>query len=78
VTEAEIRNALRAELDGHVEPRLLSPAKAGRALGISESAVYRLIREDQLRSFKVGRRRLIPTVALDEYVAAQCAQQGVA
>ena len=42
--------------------------EAAEALRLSRSAIYELIRSGQLRSVKVGRRRLIPVDALRECV----------
>ena len=44
--------------------------EAATALRISRSHIYELIRSDQLRTITVGRRRLIPVTALDEYVTS--------
>jgi len=44
--------------------------EAAEALRLSRSAVYELIRSGQLRSVKMGRRRLVPVEALAEYVDA--------
>ena len=38
------------------------------ALGLSRQAVYDEITRGRLRSFKLGRRRLIPATALTEWV----------
>lgn len=43
-------------------------AEAAEALRISRTAVYELIRSGQLRTVKVGRRRLVPVGALAEFV----------
>jgi excisionase family DNA binding protein len=44
--------------------------EAARALRLSRSVIYELIRSGQLRSVKQGTRRLIPVSALNEYVAS--------
>lgn len=43
-----------------VEPLAHSPDRAAQRLGISTRAVYALIATGELRSFKDGKRRLIP------------------
>lgn len=43
--------------------------EAADALRLSRSAIYELIRSGRLRSVKSGRRRLVPVVALADYVA---------
>ena len=49
---------------------LLSVDEASRALRLSRSMLYELIRSGRLRTVKQGRRRLVPVVALTEYVDA--------
>lgn len=49
---------------------LLSVDEASRALRLSRSMIYELIRSGRLRTVKQGRRRLVPVVALTEYVDA--------
>lgn len=44
-------------------------SEAAEALRISRSVVYELIRSGQLRTVKVGRRRLVPVDAVTEYAA---------
>jgi excisionase family DNA binding protein len=45
--------------------------EAGRRLGLSEREVQRQVLKGTLRSVKVGRVRLIPLSALDEFLATQ-------
>ncbi len=52
-------------------PELLSVEQAARHLGIGRTALYQELTDGSLRSFKVGRRRLIPASAIDAYVAAR-------
>ncbi len=59
-----------------VEPRLVSVEAAQSALSLGRSAIYQLIAKDELRSVKVGTRRLIPVQALDEFVARLEAEAG--
>jgi excisionase family DNA binding protein len=50
-------------------PRLLlSVPEAARALGITRSSLYVLIDRQELTSVSIGRRRLFPARALQEYV----------
>lgn len=69
MTDDELRAVIRSELAEHVPPRLLRRGAAARALGVSERTVDTLIRSGDLRSVKIGKRRLIPVQALDEFVA---------
>jgi excisionase family DNA binding protein len=48
--------------------RLLSVDEAAGALSIGRSLVYDLIGAGRLRSVKVGRRRLIPSGAIADYI----------
>lgn len=48
---------------------LLSIPEACEVLGLGRSTVCELIRSGELRSVKVGRRRLVPMAGADEYVA---------
>jgi excisionase family DNA binding protein len=68
---AEIRLIVREELAGMSSPqpavRLLSVEEAAEALGIGRTAAYEAIRRGQVRSVKLGRRRLIANDALIEF-----------
>ena len=45
----------------------LSPAEAAGQLGICKNHVYKYLDSGELRSFKLGQRRLINREALDEF-----------
>ncbi|MCO6000141.1 helix-turn-helix domain-containing protein [Actinoallomurus rhizosphaericola] len=45
-----------------------SPSTRRPIASISCWTVYNLIRSNQLRSVKIGRRRLVPAAALTEYL----------
>jgi len=51
-------------------PLAVSIPEAIRLTGISRSSLYREIEAGRLRSCKAGKRRLIPTTALSEWLAA--------
>jgi excisionase family DNA binding protein len=53
-----------------VEPLMYEVDEAARALRLSRTHIYELIRSKRLRTVKLGRRRLIPVAALAEYVAS--------
>lgn len=57
-----------------VEPLAHSPDRAGQRLGISTRAVYLHIATGELRSFKTGKRRLIPDSELQSFVARKMAE----
>lgn len=70
---AELVEAIRADLTPGVEhepERLLSVDDAAARLGIGRSALYGEIARGRIRTIKVGRRRLIPTGAIAEYIRA--------
>lgn len=48
--------------------RLLSVAEAADALGIGRSALYGELQAGRLPSLKVGRRRLVASAALADYI----------
>lgn len=56
--------------DPQVPLVLLSVDEASQSLRLSRSMIYELIRSGRLRTVKQGRRRLVPVVALAEYVDA--------
>lgn len=53
-----------------VTDRLLSLREAAAALGVSRTALYAELSRGHLRSFKVGRRRLIPSSVVAEYISS--------
>jgi excisionase family DNA binding protein len=50
-------------------PLLLSVGSACRILGLSRSSLYALMASGRIRSVTVGRRRLIPREAINEFIA---------
>jgi excisionase family DNA binding protein len=44
-----------------------SPAEAAQQMGICKNHIYRYLESGELRSFKLGQRRLINREALDEF-----------
>ena len=50
-------------------PLLLSVSEVALLLGIHRTTVYHLLATGELRSTTLGRRRLIPRAALEEFVA---------
>ena len=75
---AAILAAVRAEAaaDAGAPDRLLSVDDAAAALGVGRTAVYDELGAGRLRSVKVGRRRLIPTVAVRDYIEQASAAAG--
>ena len=66
-----IREEVRAEAEAgpRTPDRLYDVGEAATALGITRSTLYGLIGSGELRSCKVGRRRLIPGAAVSEFIA---------
>lgn len=56
------------------EPLAHSPDGAAKRLGISTRAVYTAIAQGDLRSFKIGKRRLIPDSELQRLVERKMAE----
>ena len=50
-------------------PRLLSIPQTCRLIGVGRSSLYQMMASGQVRSVKIGRRRLVPREAIDEFVA---------
>lgn len=55
-------------------PRALSPREAFKALGIGASLGWKLIGSGELRSVRLGERRIVvPVSAIDELLAGKAA-----
>ncbi len=50
-------------------PLSVSVEEAARLLGLGRSNLFKLIESGELRSVKVGSRRLVPRRALEEFLA---------
>lgn len=53
--------------------RLLTVAEARDELRLGATKCAELLASGELASFRVGRRRLVPVKAIDDYIAAQLA-----
>lgn len=58
------------------DPLVHSPDSAAQRIGSSTRGIYDLIAKGELRSFKSGKRRLIPDTELQSYVQRKMAQAG--
>ena len=58
------------------EPRLARLGAAGQMLGISESAVRRLVRDGELRAVKIFADMRIPITEIDALIARKLADSG--
>ena len=61
--------AARMPADDAPDQRLLTVAEACAVLRVSRWMVYRLIHARQLRTIKIGSRRLVPSAAVEEFLA---------
>jgi excisionase family DNA binding protein len=52
-----------------VEPRLNSVPAVMKRLGVGRSTVFELIATGELRSVKIGHRRLVSDAAIAEFIA---------
>lgn len=43
--------------------------EAGEATSLSRNALYRAIAANEIRTFKIGRRRMVSALALQEFIA---------
>jgi excisionase family DNA binding protein len=76
----QLVDALLAAMTCHpgaeARDRLLSIDEAARSLGVGRTALYAVLATGELRSLRVGRRRLVPASAVDEYIASATSRQG--
>jgi excisionase family DNA binding protein len=61
---------------GALTPLLFNVRDAARLLGLGRSKFYELLSTGEVRTVRVGRRRLVPADALTEYVARLTADHG--
>jgi excisionase family DNA binding protein len=66
---AALRDAAHASQDDG-PPALLSVEEAARRLGVGRTVAYGLIRSGELRSHRIGRRRLVSAAAVAEFVGS--------
>ncbi len=68
-----------ASVQNHPQPEtpiFVRPEGAARLLGISRMAVYQLLREGELPSLKMGRRRMIPREAVEAWARQRMQEAG--
>ena len=51
--------------------RVLKIREVANHLGCTDETVYRLVRENRLRSIRVGRLLRVPASALDDFIAGR-------
>ena len=65
----EKRKSLSAIISDKTSPlEFYSPKQVEKKLGISHSTLYKMIRNQELSTFCIGRRRLITSESLAEYI----------
>jgi len=67
------RQEKQAQPPPSVTPLAVPPSQAAHLLSIGISRLYRLLRTGKLASYRDGRSRRIPMVAIHEYVARHLA-----
>ena len=60
-----------------VQPKLNTIEQASDRLGICRANLYKLLGSGQLRSVKIGRRRLVPEQAIADFIADLEAAGGI-
>lgn len=63
---ADRRSVQAVKRGEQVARAAVSPDEAALMVGLSRSRIYQLIGSGELRSIKVGRRRLVPMSAISE------------
>jgi excisionase family DNA binding protein len=56
-------------------PRAMSVVEAARQLGLSRSSLYTLIADGRLPTLRIGKRRLVLSSAIEEFLAGQSEQR---
>ncbi len=56
-----------------LSPLAVSPRRAAQYLDVGHDAIYTLLNQGRIRSVKLGRRRLIPVVELERFLADEMA-----
>ena len=67
---------MRSDTHKELTPIAISVSEAARLLGVSRPKVYQLMQQDELPSFKVGTRTLIPMEDLHKWVTARAKKGG--
>lgn len=52
------------------QPMLLDMKQIAEALNVGRSTAFGLVKDGKLRSVQIGRRRLVPKAALDDFIEA--------
>lgn len=63
----------RTEMADNSERKTLTVEEAAKELGLGKNAAYEGVRTEQIPSIRIGRRILVPRVALDRMLNATAA-----
>lgn len=74
--EELITRVVRAELAAFVPKVALSISETARALSIGRTTAYELVAAGELPFITVGTKKVVPVVALEEWIAART-QRGI-
>jgi excisionase family DNA binding protein len=61
--------------DNTSDQLLLTVEQAAHILNVGRTMMYQLIQSEQLFSVKIGKKRLVPGTALEDYVSALVGQE---
>ncbi len=56
---------------GELRPLAVAPEAGAKAIGVSRSQIYKMIASGEIVSITVGRRRLVPVAAFEDWLAAK-------
>jgi excisionase family DNA binding protein len=54
---------------------LLRPEEGANAIGVSRARFYELMAEGRIKSINIGRSRRVPVAELQDWIAAELAEQ---
>lgn len=54
-----------------INPAALSPVQACKSLSLSKTKLFELLKRRELKSFTVGRKRLIPQSEIERFIAVR-------
>jgi excisionase family DNA binding protein len=69
--EAESTKMQVKFIGGHMEKRLLDVETFADVMGIKRTLAWQLISRGEIESIKIGKRRLIPSEAIDQFIQTQ-------
>lgn len=55
----------------NTNPAALSPVQACKSLSLSKTKLFALLKSRELKSFTVGRKRLIPSSEIERFIAVR-------